>query len=148
MRNKPGVYTRITQALGWIRHQMEVRTPPEIPEQSRQLWGPGVAPQQGADLTTDPLKHIGYAAEGLMLTQSVCLCPCVCRGKTATVLPEPSDPALLVGSTEEAENSGELGIIYSKIESSKAKHRRKVKDAEEPKAQTDRPPPAVSEDVC
>lgn len=25
MRNKPGVYTRVTQALSWIRQQMEVR---------------------------------------------------------------------------------------------------------------------------
>lgn len=24
MRNKPGVYTRVTQALSWIRQQMEV----------------------------------------------------------------------------------------------------------------------------
>lgn len=27
VRNKPGVYTRITQALGWIRQQMEVSSP-------------------------------------------------------------------------------------------------------------------------
>lgn len=64
-----------------------------------------------------------------MLTKrTVLVLVCLCREKTATVLPEPSDPES-VGPTEEAENSAELGIIYSKIESSKAKHRRKVKNA-------------------
>lgn len=63
-----------------------------------------------------------------MLTQRTVLCVCA-EGRRQQFCQNHLTRRLLAGATEEAENSGELGIIYSKIESSKAKHRRKVKKA-------------------